>query len=381
MRLQPTLALLFCLGVSAAGQLTYTTNSDGTLSVSAFAGSNAVQIPSSVNGRNVTSIADLAFAESAATDISIPSTVNSIGSEAFLFSVNLTNITVNPSNGVYASAGSVLFNRALTTLAAFPAGTGGSYTIPSSVKSVGPYAFAGGQLTNITIPTNVTSLGQQAFWSCSDLGTITIPGSITSFGVYAFWGCLNLSNVVIASGVRTIGANAFLQCSFLQTVTLPTTLTSIGANAFQSCGSLGEVIIPSGVTSIGSSAFAGCSSLTALFFLGNAPAVGSSAFGGDAAAAAYYLPGATGWSSFTAIPAAPWNAIVQTHDANFGVHNGVFGFDVTGSTNIPVVVEASVSPASGWSAVTNGSLAGGALHVLDFAWTNYPARFYRVRSP
>ncbi len=114
----------------------------------------------------------------------------------------------------------------------------------------------------------------------------------------------------------------------------------------------------------------------------DAPSAASSAFEDDPnLLSAYYLPGATGWSSFTAIPAAPWNAIVQTHDANFGVHNGVFGFDVTGSTNIPVVVEASVSPASGWSAVTNGSLAGGALHVLDFAWTNYPARFYRVRSP
>src|SRR5581483_8963606 len=145
MQFQPTAALVLLLSCTVEAQLSYTTNSDGTLSVSDFTGSNSVQIPSSFDGRTVTAIANLAFSESPVTAVAIPSTVSSIGPQAFLFSADLTNITVSSSNLAYANVGPVMFNRSLSTLAAFPGGLVGSYTIPNSVKSVGSFAFAGSQ--------------------------------------------------------------------------------------------------------------------------------------------------------------------------------------------------------------------------------------------
>ena len=49
-------------------------------------------------------------------------------------------------------------------------------TIPNSVTSIGMYAFMlCSSLTTITIPDSVTSIGMYAFQLCSSLATITIP--------------------------------------------------------------------------------------------------------------------------------------------------------------------------------------------------------------
>ncbi len=63
-----------------------------------------------------------------------------------------------------------------------------------------------------------------------------------------------------------------------------------------------------------------------------------SAFRG-ANATVYYLPGTTGWgTTFDALPAVLWNPRVRPGDASFGVRTNQFGFNVTGTSNIVVVV-------------------------------------------
>jgi hypothetical protein len=59
-----------------------------------------------------------------------------------------------------------------------------------------------------------------------------------------------------------------------------------------------------------------------------------------------------------------------------------FGFNLTGTTNIPIVVEACTNLAnSAWSPLQTCTLTNGSLYFSDPQWTNYPARFYRFRSP
>ena len=67
----------------------------------------------------------------------IPDTVTSIGDDAFSGCTSLTAIDVDPVNPSYSSLDGVLFNKAHTTLVAFPGGRAGSYTIPDSVTSIG----------------------------------------------------------------------------------------------------------------------------------------------------------------------------------------------------------------------------------------------------
>ena len=66
-----------------------------------------------------------------------------------------------------------------------------SLTIPSSVISIGPEAFRYcSSLTSLTIPSSVRSIGASAFVSCYGLNSIYVyPEKIPKLGVYVFDGC------------------------------------------------------------------------------------------------------------------------------------------------------------------------------------------------
>jgi len=95
------------------------------------------------------------------------------------------------------------------------------------------------------------------------------------------------------------------------------------------------------------------------------------------------LPGTTGWTStFDGRPTVLWNPQVQTTSASFGVRTNRFGFNITGTINIPIVVEASTNPANrNWLPLQGCILTNGSVYFSDPQWTNYHARFYRIRSP
>ena len=141
-------------------------------------------------------------------------------------------------------------------------------TIPSSVTSIGESAFEYCRgLTSLTIPSSVTSIGESAFRYCSGLTSLTIPSSVTSIGESAFEYCSSLTSLTIPSSVTLIWHYAFRGCSGLTSLTIPSSVTSIGNNAFHGCSGLTSLTIPSSVTSIGSDAFYNCSSLTNLYYI------------------------------------------------------------------------------------------------------------------
>jgi hypothetical protein len=300
-------------------------------------------------------------------------------------------------------------------------GSGDVMTIPSTiiglpVTSIGTNSFNNcTNLTNVTIPNSVTSIGDYAFSHCTSLTNVIIGNNVTSIGDYAFSYCTSLTNVIIGNSVTSIGDYAFYYCTFLPSVTIPNCVTSIGDSAFDTCGRLSSITIGNSVTSIGDHAFAGCAfagrgltsvtipgsvthigdyafwyctKLTGVYFQGNAPSLGISAsytFYGDPATI-YYLPGTTGWSStFGGRPTALWflpNPMVLNFEPNFGVHTNCFGFTISWATNIPVVVEACTNLANRiWFPVGTNTLTAGTSYFSDPQWTNYPGRFYRLRSP
>jgi hypothetical protein len=149
-------------------------------------------------------------------------------------------------------------------------------------------------------------------------------------------------------------------------------------------------MIGNGVTSIGDYAFNSCESLTGVYFRGNAPSADSTAFSGDNSATAYYLTGTTGWENFTLLTGLPtvfWNPQAQTSDDSFGVRTNRFGFNITGSSNLVIVVEACSNLANPvWTPIGTNTLnnfigTNGTSYFSDPDWTNYPGRFYRLRSP
>ena len=163
----------------------------------------------------VTSIGGGAFGQSGLYSLTIPSSVTSIVGNPCSECNNLTAISVNASNPNYSNdAFGVLFNKFKTTLITYPvANIQTSYTIPSSVTSIGSSAFGYNKyLTAVTIPTSVTSIESNAFISSELLTTITIPNSVTSIGGGAFYNCSKLGtiNFLRTPTLPTIGVNAFL---------------------------------------------------------------------------------------------------------------------------------------------------------------------------
>ncbi len=354
---------------------------------------------------SVTSIADAAFWWCLGlTHVTIPNSVTSIGDQAFGCCGSLASVTIPASV------------TRIGTNAFLGCGSLASVTIANGVAAIGNEAFQGcASLAAVTIPESVTSIGVEPFSGCSSLAAITvdalnpsyssadgvlfdknqttliecperkaggytIPNSVTSIEAGAFDGCGSLTSVTIPNGVSAIGDSAFQGCGSLTSVTIPNSVTNIGAGAFESCTNLANVTIGNGVTSIGGSAFLGCINIIAMYFEGNAPSLGGDAFGGGWI---YYLPGTAGWGpTFGSHPTVLWNPQVQTRGASFGLRTNQFGFNITGTSNLVVVVEASTNLAgAAWSPLQTNTLSGSPLYFSDPQWTNYPARFYRLRWP
>ena len=86
----------------------------------------------------------------------------------------------------------------------------------------------------------VTTIEDRAFM-CSSLESIEIPSSVTSIGAYAFFSCSSLTSVTIPDGVTYIGDEAFKYCGSLESIEIPSSVTTIGNSAFYDCESLTTV--------------------------------------------------------------------------------------------------------------------------------------------
>jgi len=365
----------------------YTTN-NGTITIIGYGGSGgAVVIPTTISFLPVTGIGIGAFVHCVnLTSVTIPDSVTNIGLEAFIECPDLTSVT-----------------------------------IPGSVASVGNSAFYNCvSLTNATIANGVLSIGEGTFAQCTSLGSVTIPGSVTNIGAAAFAGCdaqtainVDAQNAFFSSlngvlfdkaqstlveypggkigtydfpgTVTSIAQDAFASCSNLTRITIPASVTNIGTEAFADCYYLTTATVASGVLTLGEYAFGGCVRLTSVYFQGNAPNADSFVFitpGAEDTATVYYLPGTSGWSnSCGGEPAVLWNPLIQTADGSFGVRTNQFGFNVTGTPNIPIVVQAADNLANPvWTSLQSLTLTNGSYYFSEPFHPAIPARFYRITS-
>jgi BspA type Leucine rich repeat region (6 copies) len=372
------LLVLACPGTGWA-QFTYSTN-NGAIILTGYTGSGGnVDIPDTINGYPVTTIADDSFVDQTnLTEATIPDSVTSIGDDAFEDCSGLTNVTIGnrvTNMGDYAFSGCSILASA---------------TIPNSVVSIGRWTFSDCyNLKSATIGNSVTTMGDGVFAGCFRLKSVTIPNGVTSISEQAFWFCSGLADVTIPDSVTNIGYGAFYYCSGLTSLMMPNSITSIGTFAFSGCSSLNTVTIPGNVTDIEAYAFSSCTGLRQVYFQGNAPSVDGGTGSADGtvfqgeSGTVYYVPGTTDWgAAFGGWPTAEWfqpHPEILGSDYGLGVGTQGFQFTISWATNAAVVVEASTN-LQDWIPVSTNTLVSGTNLFLDSDWARYPQRFYRVRS-
>lgn len=146
-----------------------------------------------------------------------------------------------------------------------------SITIPGGVTALPEQLFENcTALTTVSIPAGVTTVEAMAFHQCQALKKLTLPDTVTQLGAGAFMGCSQLESVNIPAGVTALPEDLFNACVSLRTFTVPDTVTSIGAGAFANCTSLTTVTIPTGVTSISEGAFTGSDNVTIRCYVNSA---------------------------------------------------------------------------------------------------------------
>ena len=273
-----------------------------------------------------------------------------------------------------------------------------SVEIPSSVTTIGAYAFEGCRgLKSVTFGENsqLTSIGRYAFDGCNGLtrvfvgdieawcsidfyGTesnplyyahnlylngelvteLVIPDGVTSIGSSAFEGCSGLISVTFGenSQLASIGSSAFEGCSGLISVSFGenSQLTSIGSSAFYNCRGLTSVTFGenSQLTSIGSSAFEGCSGLTSVTFGENSQltSISSFAFEGCSGLTSIEIPSGVTSIDGSAFRGCDGLTSIELPSGVTSIGNDAF----RGCDGLTIYCEATSKP-SGWDTDWNKS--------------------------
>ena len=165
--------------------------------------------------------------------------------------------------------------------------------IPTSVRSIGPFAFGGCRafiklnlhegiteigdgsfegvpLIEVTLPQSLKRIGERAFYY-AEFKELMLPNHLEDIGHFAFVCCMNLERIKIPESVTSFGDAIFMSCVSLKEANLPSWLTKVGRDMFKYCKSLKTIIIPKGVTQIDWNAFYQCESLDSITILAPVP--------------------------------------------------------------------------------------------------------------
>ena len=218
-----------------------------------------------------------AFEESKLETLTLGKNFKTISEEAFYFVSYLKKIKVSKNNPYYCSKDGVLYNKKMTELVLYPrANKAKEFTVPSTVKSIGDEAFHNSgwgvtYLKKINLPKGLKRIGDYAFTCMEKLREAKIPSKVEYIGIEAFYET-SISEVKIPKSVKYIsdkafsytkaetidvdpnpelelGEKVFAGCHKLTKVTLFPVKDSDGYT-FHYCGHLEEVEIPDTITTI-----------------------------------------------------------------------------------------------------------------------------------
>ena len=337
--------------------------------------SGDITLPTKLGGYPVKGVARIAFLNCEnITGITISENITKIESLTFGGLRSLKSITVSSKNPAYMSKDGVLYKGEMRELIQYPiANKRSSFVIPDGVDIVADGAFMYSvNLTNITIPNSVTEIGVSAFAYCTGITEIAIPDSVMAFGVRGFemfCGCENLKSITIGKGIKNIDPGAFEDCNNLSDITvspennnfsskdgvlfnkdktelikypvgnqrtvysIPNTVKTIGYSAFHESVNLTDITVPNSVTSIGDRAFAGCTGLTSVTLGNGVTSIEDGAFYGCTGLTSITIPNSVTSIGESAFVDCTGLTSITIPDSVTSIGESAF-VDCTGLTNV-----------------------------------------------
>jgi len=255
------------------------------LGVSLFAGSNNLTTVIFDSSNNLLTIGEYVFQDTAISSITLPNSVTSIGSNAFLGAGSLSSIIIPPavtsigSNAFLNCTALVSVSLTLNTINTLNS-AGASPPIPTGGGALSSFYGSGG-VTIIVIPSSSSIVSdpepapepepepepdppqEPSIFKYSDDTTSSTSDTILTTSSYSIPAGQTLVNVNVGNLVTSIESYTFtIINSTLDTLSFTPipVITTIGQYAFRNCNVLSQVYIPKSVTTIGQNAFQNCTS-------------------------------------------------------------------------------------------------------------------------
>lgn len=172
--------------------------------------------------------------------IEVPTLVESIETSAGCTA--LAEINVQAGNSHYSSKDGVLLSGDGKSILWFPMGKEGEYTLPSTVTTVGDYAFRNCRIETFHFADGLTSIGKYAFYN-SSVKEVSLPSTVKQIPTGLFQKCANLTTVHLGKNTEMLGDYVFDGCPITNLyISAPTppycsnnTFASSGNNIFSTC--------------------------------------------------------------------------------------------------------------------------------------------------
>lgn len=172
--------------------------------------------------------------------IEVPTLVESIETSAGCTA--LTEINVQAGNSHYCSKDGVLLSGDGKSILWFPMGKKGEYTLPSTVTTVGDYAFRNCRIETFHFADGLTSIGKYAFYN-SSVKEVSLPSTVKQIPTGLFQKCADLTTVHLGKNTEMLGDYVFDGCPITNLyISAPTppycsnsTFASSGKNIFSTC--------------------------------------------------------------------------------------------------------------------------------------------------
>ena len=151
--------------------------------------------------------------------------------------------TVDSANAFLCAEGGVLFNKDKTRLIKYPTKkTDASYTVPDSVKTIGPYAFYKVDLTTLNLPEGkaLTTVEDEGISNCAQLANVNIPSTLRNLGT-GFLFESKITSAVIPEGVEYLRHSSLGWCPNLTRVEFPASFKGTISSILYRCPALTEV--------------------------------------------------------------------------------------------------------------------------------------------